>query len=227
MNGEHGQVGLKWRDDGPEERPRVQLADAQGEVGQGSAPEDGPRVLRMPLKRAGAAAPGEQRSQWGLAAVVLGLGLLSVLGLFMDTVGSMVHTWRTTSAYGHGFLIVPISLYLVWHRRERLAQAAPQPSLWGLAAMVPAAAAWLLGHMAGAQIIEQVALVLMIQAMVLAGLGCSIMPEFLPLLPGIATRALVEPEVARTISLATVAGRRHSPAVGALVRLAQRYPWPG
>jgi DNA-binding transcriptional LysR family regulator len=65
-----------------------------------------------------------------------------------------------------------------------------------------------------------------IQAMVLAGLGCTTMPEFLPLLPGIATRALVEPEVARTISLVTVAGRRHSPAVGALVRLARRHPWP-
>ena len=66
-----------------------------------------------------------------------------------------------------------------------------------------------------------------IQAMVLAGLGCTVMPEFLPLLPGIATRALVEPEIARTISLATVAGRRHSPAVAALLRLAQRHPWPG
>jgi DNA-binding transcriptional LysR family regulator len=65
-----------------------------------------------------------------------------------------------------------------------------------------------------------------IQAMVLAGMGCTVMPEFLPLLPGIATRSLVEPEIARTISLVTVAGRRHSPAVGALVRLAHRYPWP-
>jgi DNA-binding transcriptional LysR family regulator len=65
-----------------------------------------------------------------------------------------------------------------------------------------------------------------IQAMVLAGLGCTVMPEFLPLLPGIATRPLVEPEIERTISLVTVAGRRHSPAVGALVRLAKHYPWP-
>ena len=35
-----------------------------------------------------------------------------------------------------------------------------------------------------------------------------------------------EPEVERTISLVTVAGRQFSPAVGALVRLAGRYPWP-
>ena len=65
-----------------------------------------------------------------------------------------------------------------------------------------------------------------IQAMVLAGLGCTVMPEFLPVLPGIATRSLVEPEVSRAISLVTVAGRRYSPGVGALVRLAQSYPWP-
>lgn len=66
-----------------------------------------------------------------------------------------------------------------------------------------------------------------VQALVLAGLGCSIMPEYLPALPGISSRPVSEPEVARTISLVTVAGRRHAPALDAMVRLAQRYPWPG
>ena len=66
-----------------------------------------------------------------------------------------------------------------------------------------------------------------VQAMVLSGLGCSIMPEYLPVIPGIATRTLVEPEISRRISLITVAGRRFSPAVAALVRLARRYAWEG
>ena len=66
-----------------------------------------------------------------------------------------------------------------------------------------------------------------VQALVLAGLGCSIMPEFLPALPGIATRPVAEPEVSRTISLVTVAGRRHSPALDVMIRLARRYGWPG
>ena len=65
------------------------------------------------------------------------------------------------------------------------------------------------------------------QALVLAGLGCSIMPEHLPTLPGIATRVLVEPEVSRTISLVSVAGRRYSPAAEAFVRLARRFDWAG
>ena len=66
-----------------------------------------------------------------------------------------------------------------------------------------------------------------VQAMVLAKLGCSIMPEFLPSLPGIATRVLVEPEVSRTVSLVTVAGRQYSPVLRLMVRLAKTYPWRG
>ena len=66
-----------------------------------------------------------------------------------------------------------------------------------------------------------------IQALVLAEMGCSIMPEYLPMLPGISTRPVSEPEVSRTISLVTVAGRRHSPALNNMIRLAGVFPWPG
>ena len=67
-----------------------------------------------------------------------------------------------------------------------------------------------------------------IQAMVLAGLGCSVMPEYLPSLPGISRRVLIEPEICRTISLVTVAGRRFSPLVSAFLNLARHYAWePG
>ena len=65
------------------------------------------------------------------------------------------------------------------------------------------------------------------QALVLAGQGCSIMPEHLPSLPGIASRVLVEPEVSRTVSLVTVAGRRFAPTVETFVRLARRFNWAG
>ena len=66
-----------------------------------------------------------------------------------------------------------------------------------------------------------------VQAMVAAGLGCSIMPEHLPMIDGIGTRPLKEPKVVRTVSLVTVAGRRHSPALAGMIRVAKRYPWPG
>lgn len=65
-----------------------------------------------------------------------------------------------------------------------------------------------------------------VQAMVAAGLGCSIMPEHLPMMDGISTRPLKDPKVSRTVSLVTVAGRRHAPALASMVRVAKRYAWP-
>jgi DNA-binding transcriptional LysR family regulator len=65
-----------------------------------------------------------------------------------------------------------------------------------------------------------------IQSLVRAGLGCAVMPENLPLLPGLEMRRLVDPEVFRQISLATVAGRAHSQPVAAAVAAARRYRWP-
>jgi len=61
-----------------------------------------------------------------------------------------------------------------------------------------------------------------IQAMISAGMGCAVIPEYMALAPGIATRILVDPDVSRTISLVTVAGRRFSPAAQLFVRHAQR-----
>ena len=64
-----------------------------------------------------------------------------------------------------------------------------------------------------------------IQAMILCGRGCAVMPESLPRLPGILTRALVEPDLARVVSLVTVAGRQFSPTVQHLTKIARSYPW--
>jgi len=62
-------------------------------------------------------------------------------------------------------------------------------------------------------------------AMAAAGLGFSFIPEYSVTLPGILTRPLIDPEVVRSVSLVTVRGRPHSPAVGAFVRAARAEPW--
>lgn len=66
-----------------------------------------------------------------------------------------------------------------------------------------------------------------VQALVLAGHGCSVMPELLPTVPGILTRPMTEPAVTRTIALVNVAGRELTPSMRAVMRLASTYPWPG
>jgi len=64
-----------------------------------------------------------------------------------------------------------------------------------------------------------------IQAMILAGLGCAFMPEYMPMFPAIRSRVVIEPEIAREVSLVTVRGRRHSPALDLLVGMAKGHPW--
>ena len=64
-----------------------------------------------------------------------------------------------------------------------------------------------------------------IQAMILCRRGCAVMPEFLPRLPGIATRVLVEPDLERVVSLVTVAGRQFSPPVQRLLKIARTHAW--
>jgi DNA-binding transcriptional LysR family regulator len=66
-----------------------------------------------------------------------------------------------------------------------------------------------------------------IQAMVLAGMGITFMPAFSPVIPGLLTRLVVDPEITRDVSLASIAGRRFSPAVSTFVRAVQAYKWPG
>jgi DNA-binding transcriptional LysR family regulator len=64
-------------------------------------------------------------------------------------------------------------------------------------------------------------------AMVAAGLGFGFMPEASAAHAGVVARPLVDPEFWREVSLVTVRGRPHSPAVGALVREAMRTQWAG
>ena len=64
-----------------------------------------------------------------------------------------------------------------------------------------------------------------IQSMVVAGLGCTTIPEFAITHPKLLWRPLVQPEISRCVNLVTTRGRQHGPAVGALVHAVKRHDW--
>jgi LysR family hydrogen peroxide-inducible transcriptional activator len=64
-----------------------------------------------------------------------------------------------------------------------------------------------------------------VQAMVSVGLGCTLMPQFLPIVDGVLLRPVVEPEVSRQVSIVTVAGRPHSRPVSVAVKTARALSW--
>ncbi|MXO61280.1 LysR family transcriptional regulator [Altererythrobacter salegens] len=65
-----------------------------------------------------------------------------------------------------------------------------------------------------------------VQNMIKAGLGFGFFPEFAVTDPELVSVPLIEPGYSRTIYLATVRGRPHSPAVGAFVKAARGHAWP-
>jgi len=64
-----------------------------------------------------------------------------------------------------------------------------------------------------------------VQAMVMASVGFAFMPEFSVTHPDSIRRPLIDPVVERTISLITVPGRKHSPAVAAFLRTVRTHNW--
>lgn len=64
---------------------------------------------------------------WALAAC----GLSGIV-LYWGVLARLIHDWSVDDNYSHGFLIVPIALYLAWERRDRLRTLPSSPSWVGL-----------------------------------------------------------------------------------------------
>ena len=71
------------------------------------------------------------------------------------------------------------------------------------------------------QIVYRCACESWVQAMVAAGFGITVMPEFSHTNPATVARPLVDPELVRELSLVTAAGRRHEAALSCLLRAAR------
>src|SRR5262245_22257084 len=56
----------------------------------------------------------------------------SFLFLYRDVIAKLIHDWSIDENYSHGFLVIPIALYLAWERRRQFADATPKPSVLGL-----------------------------------------------------------------------------------------------
>ncbi len=94
-----------------------------------------------------------------------------VILLYYGTVREMVAIWNRSETFTHGFLITPISLWLVWEKRAALVRLHPQHDLRVLALSLPMGLGWLLGNMVDVLVVQQFAFVGMLIAILWALLG--------------------------------------------------------
>jgi len=125
------------------------------------------------LLRAHAAANGSAtvRPEWRSALPLLLLALGAILALYERTAESIVLIWWRSDTFAHGFLIVPISAWLIWQRRRELGAMSPRPDALGLILLLGAGAVWLVAAAGQVQVVQQYAMVAMIPATVIAIAG--------------------------------------------------------
>ena len=113
-------------------------------------------------------------TRWRTALPAVLLLWAAVLLLYRDTASVMVGIWHRSDTFAHGFLVLPISIWLVWRRRDQLAQLTPRPQPWMLLPMAAVAAVWLLADLASVNAAAQFALVALLVLAVPAVLGLQV-----------------------------------------------------
>lgn len=125
----------------------------------------------------GSAAKPTSKQGWLLLSLLTISALFWLLAWYGETVGSMVATWIHSETYAHGFLIVPISAWLVWQRRIVIQTLNPKPTFWFIVPLAAAGIIWLLGNLASVLVVQQYSLVFMILFVVATILGHQIVKE--------------------------------------------------
>jgi len=108
---------------------------------------------------------------WMRSGTLAALASLLILALFWPTAWAMVEIWWHSETFTHGFLVLPITIWLIWHRRQHVAAVVPAFSWIGFGAFLIAALVWLAGYLADVRVVAQFGLVGMLIGAVWAIVG--------------------------------------------------------
>ena len=115
--------------------------------------------------------------------LLLGVITFLVASAYLETIKNMVHIWETSEEYGYGYLIPVITLFLIWQRKNQIAETEFNPSTTGFLIMILGGFLYFLGALATTNTLSQYGLVVTILGVVLALFGWQVLKIILvPLL---------------------------------------------
>lgn len=110
-------------------------------------------------------------AHWSFVLATMGLAVAAVLAVYWSSAAAAVTVWADSATYRFAFLVAPVSLYLIWTRRQQLAGQRARPLWFGLLLLLPCSLLWLVSDAAGLSVGRQLALVGTLQALLLTILG--------------------------------------------------------
>jgi exosortase A len=103
--------------------------------------------------------------------LLIALAFLAPCVFYFATARSIVDTWIKSETFAHGFIIVPICLWLIWRRRENFRLLPPTPWWPALGLVALAGFGWLLARLGEVQVVQQYMFVAMLPLTALALFG--------------------------------------------------------
>jgi len=100
--------------------------------------------------------------------------LVIIFAIYWKTTLAMATVWATSQTFAHGFVVIPVFLFLLWRRKSELAAVEPKPFWPALAGVIAAGILWLAGQLAHAAVVTEFAIVAMVPLAVLAVLGTGV-----------------------------------------------------
>ena len=114
---------------------------------------------------------GNDAIDWTFPGMLTILAIIVTIAIYRETAWSMVAIWWDSDTFAHGFVILPISAFLVWRKRHELAMLQPKPVNYGPAVLALPGLIWLLGYISGVQVVQQFCFVATIILLVWTLLG--------------------------------------------------------
>ena len=114
------------------------------------------------------------KSAWRKALAALALLFAWTVFLYRETAVAMVTIWWRSETFTHGFLVLPIVLWLVWRQRKAIAELTPTPNAVVFLLVAGAAFAWLLGDLVAVNSVTQLAFVTLLVLSVPTVLGLQV-----------------------------------------------------
>ena len=115
--------------------------------------------------------------------VLVLLPVICIPIIFYDTTQAMVQVWMVNETFAHGFLVLPLVLWLLWQKRSQILLIKPVPEPRALLILLLLLVGWLVSAVVDVDIVQQFSMVTIILTSILVIAGRQVLSYiFFPLL---------------------------------------------
>ncbi len=100
--------------------------------------------------------------------------IIAILGIHFETLSFMARTWNNDDSFTHGFLIIPISFWLIWQHKTTLDKLSLSPEPKAILLIFLSSFSWYIARIADIQVIMQFSLIAIILSSLLTLSGFKI-----------------------------------------------------